>query len=191
MNIILSAILLGISLSMDCLAVSITCGLQKSMTIKRGLILALSFAFFQALFPFLGGLIGEVARKYVDSIAPWIAFGLLGIIGVKMFIEGLHYNIKQRVFDFTKPKILLMLSVATSIDAFVVGVGFGLEYTLMQQLVIIAVIGLCTFLFSMAGVIMGMRAYFFKPKVALILGGAILFGLGLRIFLSHILATAA
>lgn len=184
---IISAILLGIGLSMDSFAVSVTCGLQKSMTRRRGLTLALSFAFFQGFFPLIGALVGNLAKDYISAIDHWIAFGLLALIGLKMFFEGLKYNLKQHIFDFTKISVLITLSIATSIDAFVVGISFGLEWTLMGQLILVGVIALCTFIFSTLGVYMGRKAYFFKPKLALMFGGAILFGLGLKIFLEHVL----
>jgi putative Mn2+ efflux pump MntP len=188
MTFIISAILLGLALSMDCFAVSITCGLQKLMTRKRALILALSFAFFQGLFPMLGALLGDATKAYIESLDHWIAFGLLTIIGIKMFMEGWKYNIKERIFDFTKPMVLITLSIATSIDAFIVGIGFGLQYTIREQVIIVGIIALCTFIFSLLGAIMGMKAYFFKPKIALMIGGAILFGLGLKILLEHLVA---
>lgn len=187
MTFVISAILLGLALSMDCFAVSITCGLQKSMVRKRAFILALSFAFFQGLFPMLGALLGDIAKAYIESIDHWIAFSLLSIIGIKMFMEGWKYNMKERIFDFTKPMVLITLSIATSIDAFIVGIGFGLQYTIKEQLIISAIIALCTFIFSLLGAFMGMKTFFFKPKIALMIGGIILFGLGLKILLEHIM----
>ena len=185
---IFSALLIGVALSMDSLAVSITCGLQKLMTKKRALILALSFAFFQGLFPLIGALVGDLAKEYIQAIDHWIAFGLLATIGIKMFLEGYRYDVKScSLYDFTKTSVLITLSIATSIDAFVVGIGFGIQYTITQQLIIVAVITLCTFIFSLIGAFMGMKAYFFKPKLALMIGGGIIFGLGLRIFLEHVL----
>ncbi|MDD3668013.1 MAG: manganese efflux pump [Bacteroidales bacterium] len=187
-SFILSALLIGVALSMDSLAVSITCGLQKSMTKKRAFVLALSFAIFQGLFPLIGALVGDLAKEYISDIDHWIAFGLLAIIGIKMFMEGYRYNMKECIYDFTKFSILITLSIATSIDAFIVGIGFGLQYSLSQQLIIVGLITLSTFVFSLTGAFMGMKAYFFKPKIALKIGGIILFCIGLRIFLEHILA---
>ena len=185
---IFSAIFLGIALSMDSLAVSITCGLQKTMTKKKAFIIDLSFAFFQGLFPLIGAFLGDLAKGYIEAIDHWVAFGLLGIIGIKMFLEGYKYNLKDCIlYDFTKTSVLITLSIATSIDAFIIGIGFGIEYTLNQQFIIVGTISLCTFIFSLAGAFMGMRAYFFKPKLALIIGGSILFGLGLKILLEHLL----
>ncbi|MDD2576171.1 MAG: manganese efflux pump [Bacteroidales bacterium] len=187
-SFIFSALLIGVALSMDSLAVSITCGLQKSMTKKRAFILALSFAIFQGFFPLIGALVGDLAKEYISDIDHWIAFGLLAIIGIKMFMEGIRYNMKECLYDFTKLSILITLSVATSIDAFIVGIGFGLQYSIQQQLIIVALITLSTFIFSLLGAFMGMKAYFFKPKIALKLGGIILFSIGLKIFLEHIMA---
>lgn len=187
-SFIFSALLIGVALSMDSLAVSITCGLQKTMTKKRAFVLALFFAIFQGLFPLLGAFVGNFAKEYISSVDHWIAFGLLAIIGIKMFMEGHRYNMKECIYDFTKFSILITLAIATSIDAFIVGIGFGLQYTLKEQLIIVVLISLCTFTFSISGAFMGMKAYFFKPKIALKIGGIILFGIGLKIFLEHILA---
>lgn len=187
-SFIISALLLGFALSMDSLAVSITCSLQKSMSWSRGIVMAISFSFFQGLLPILGALLSSITRDYITVIDHWIAFGLLAFIGIKMFLEGLNYNIRQNIFDFTKPSILLTLSFATSIDAFVVGIGFGLEWSINMILISGLIIGISTFVFSIIGIFMGMKATFLKPKIALMFGGSILFGLGLKIFLEHILA---
>lgn len=184
-SFIISALLLGIALSMDSFAVSITCGLQRSMCRRRGLVMALSFALFQGVLPVLGALLGNIAREYVSMIDHWLAFGLLAIIGIKMFLEGWKYNLKQNVYDFTKPTVLFTLAFATSIDAFVVGIGFGIEWDFNRILLAGLIIGLSTFIFSLLGVFMGMKAFFFKPKLALMFGGAILFALGLKILLEH------
>ncbi len=186
-SFIFSAIFLGIALSMDSLAVSITCGIQRSISWKRGILMAFSFGFFHVLFPIMGAMLGVVARDYICLIDHWIAFGLLAFIGIKMFLEGWKYEYKQNLFDFTKPGVLLALALATSIDAFVAGIGFGLEWEIKKILIAGIIIGTLTFIFSILGIYMGMRAYFFKPKLALMFGGAILFGLGLKIFLEHTL----
>ena len=90
----------------------------------------MSFAFFQGLFPLIGALIGDLAKDYIEAIDHWIAFGLLAVIGMKMFLEGYRYNMNNCVlYDFTKPSVLITLSIATSIDAFIIGIGFGLEYS--------------------------------------------------------------
>ena len=89
------------------------------------------------------------------------------------------------MYDFTKPTVLFTLAFATSIDAFVVGIGFGIEWDLNRILLAGLIIGLSTFIFSLLGVFMGMKAFFFKPKLALMFGGAILFALGLKILLEH------
>ncbi|MBP1645580.1 MAG: rane protein [Bacteroidetes bacterium] len=187
-NFIFSAILIGFALSMESFALSITCGLQKSMTKKRAFVLALSLAFFQGLFPFIGALLGNFAKEYISEVDHWIAFGLLAIIGFKKFMEGYRYNMKESIYDFTKFSILITLSIAASIDAFIVVIGFGLQYSLSQQFIIVGIITLSTFVFSLTGAFMGMKAYFFKPKIALKIGGIFLFCIGLRIFLEHILA---
>ena len=151
---ILEIIFLSIALSMDSFTVSITCGLQKTLTRKRTFLLAFSFAFFQALLPMLGALLGD-------------AFALF-------------------MFDVSNPKVILLLSIATSIDAFIVGITFGIKWAFMQQCIAVLTIFLATFLFSLLGVRMGEKIHFVKPRFALVLGGIILILLGAKTLVEHL-----
>jgi putative Mn2+ efflux pump MntP len=185
LNFIIEALLLGLALSMDCFTVSITCGLQGTMTRKRTLFLAFSFGFFQALMPFLGSILGDYFKTIIEDITPWIAFALLAVIGLKMIIEAKNYKMKDKIFDISQMKVILMLSIATSIDAFVVGIGFSMKYLIGQQLAAIIIIFLITFIMSIVGAYMGKRAYFIKPRLALFLGGLILMLIGLKTLAEH------
>lgn len=185
LNFIIEVLLLGLALSMDCFTVAITCGLQGTMTKKRTLFLALSFGLFQALMPFIGSILGDYFKTIIEDITAWIAFALLSVIGFKMIIEAKNYKMKEKLFDISQIKVILTLSIATSIDAFVVGIGFSMKYNVGQQLFAIATIFLVTFIMSIVGAYMGKRAYFIKPRLALFLGGLILMLIGLKTLAEH------
>lgn len=182
---IIEAILLGVALSMDCFTVSITCGLQKCMCRKRVLLLAFFFGMFHVILPTLGSLLGEVFHIFMKSVDHWIAFALLAIIGIKMIMEGRQFKLKEKIFDIASTKVLLTLSLATSMDAFVVGIGFPIKYTLLQICVALAIIFVTIFTISLIGVRMGEKVNFIKPRIALFLGGAILIGIGAKTLLEH------
>ncbi len=183
---ILEVIFLSIALSMDSFTVSITCGLQKTLTKKRTILLTFSFALFQALLPLLGALLGDAFGIFMSKADHWIAFALLFIMGLKMILEGRNFKLKEKIFDVSSLKVIILLSLATSIDAFVVGIGFSMMWTIWQQLIAVAVIFFVTFLFSFIGVKMGERVYFIKPRIALFLGGAILILIGVKTLIEHL-----
>lgn len=183
---ILEVIFLSIALSMDSFTVSITCGLQKTLTKKRTILLTFSFALFQALLPLLGALLGDAFGIFMSKADHWIAFALLFIMGIKMILEGRNFKLKEKIFDVSSLKVIILLSLATSIDAFVVGIGFSMMWTIWQQLIAVAVIFFITFLFSFIGVKMGERVYFIKPRIALFLGGAILILIGVKTLIEHL-----
>lgn len=177
---LVQALLLSLAVSMDSLTVSIVCGLQKTLTRTRGLFMAAMFGFFQGLMLFLGAVLGGVFRSSVESIAVWISFALLFVIGVKMIMEGRRFTLREKTFDITRISVLFWLSVATSIDAFFVGMGLGLEYEAKQSLISAIIIALVTFSMSVFGWKMGEKMYFIRPRIALFLAGAILIGIGLK-----------
>lgn len=183
---ILEIIFLSVALSMDSFTVSITCGLQKTLTRKRTLLLAFSFAFFQALLPMLGALLGYAFALFMSQADHWIAFALLCIMGIKMVIDGRKFKLKEKVFDVSNPKVIVLLSIATSIDAFIVGITFGIKWAFMQQCIAVLTIFLATFLFSLLGVRMGEKIHFVKPRFALVLGGVILILLGAKTLVEHL-----
>ena len=183
---ILEIIFLSVALSMDSFTVSITCGLQKTLTRKRTFLLAFSFAFFQALLPMLVALLGDAFALFMSQADHWIAFALLCIMGIKMVIDGRKFKLKEKVFDVSNPKVILLLSIATSIDAFIVGITFGIKWVFMQQCIAVLTIFLATFLFSLLGVRMGEKIHFVKPRFALVLGGVILILLGAKTLVEHL-----
>ncbi|MDO5759724.1 MAG: manganese efflux pump [Bacteroidota bacterium] len=184
----LQALTLGLALAMDCFTVSITCGLQKTLTTFRKFVLAFSFAFFQAFMTFLGSLLASFFYDFIVDISAWISFTLLFIIGIKMIMEGRKFSLRNKVFDVTSLKVILLLSIATSIDAMIVGMSFaGMEWVVGEQLISILMIFLVTFILSLIGERMGEKIRFIKPRFALFLGGAILIIIGLKTILQHYL----
>ena len=178
-------LLLGIGLSFDSFAVSVSCGLMKrEIRFKQAIIVASSLAFFQATFPVFGWIIGEVLKDLIASIDHWIAFGLLSFIGIKMIFEGSKSNGALSSFNPFKLSVLIGLSVATSIDALVVGLSFG--FLDLPILFPVIVIGAVTFIASMLGMLFGKKIPAKRSRQSLILGGIILISIGLKILVEHL-----
>lgn len=183
---IVEILFLSVALSMDSFTVSITCGLQKTLSRKRSIMMAFWFAFFQALLPMLGALLGDAFSGFMTQADHWIAFALLCIIGIKMVIDGRNFKLSEKIFDVSSTKVIITLAIATSIDAFVVGISFGMTWNLLQQMLAVAMIFVSTFVFSIVGVKMGERIHFIKPRFALVLGGVILILLGAKTLIEHL-----
>ena len=181
----ITIILLAVGLSMDAFAVSISSGIiLKRPTISHALRMALFFGGFQALMPAIGWLLGLGLKDYISNFDHWIAFVLLLLIGGKMIYEALYSKEEDVRSDPTKFFVLLMLAIATSIDALAVGVSFALLLT--SIVVPITIIGITTFIFSFIGVFLGQHlGSLFGNKVE-ILGGVILIGIGSKILFEHI-----
>lgn len=181
--------LMGVSLAMDAFAVSVCKGLaMRKVNKKQCLVIALFFGGFQALMPFLGWLLGNRFEGYITSIDHWIAFVLLGFIGGKMVVEAIRDKGEgPEITEIDPPldiKELFVLAVATSIDALAVGITFAfLEIPIVEAMLII---GITTFVISVAGVYIG--NFFgnkYKSKAELV-GGIILILIGLKILLEHL-----
>lgn len=181
--------LMGVSLAMDAFAVSVCKGLaMRKVNKKQCLVIALFFGGFQALMPFLGWLLGNRFEGYITSIDHWIAFILLGFIGGKMVVEAIRDKGEEpEITEIDPPldiKELFVLAVATSIDALAVGITFAfLEIPIVEAMLII---GITTFVISVAGVYIG--NFFgnkYKSKAELV-GGIILILIGLKILLEHL-----
>ncbi len=175
---IFALILISISLAMDCFAVSLSCGAQRYVTRSIGFKMAVFFGIFQGGMLLLGALLGEGFRVIMETYSHWIAFGLLLVIGLKMVIEALKKGHEESEFRVDRWLVLLGLSIATSIDAFVVGIGIGLgEVNLWLSAGIVAA---GSFLFSLIGLFFGRRAKFVSPRLAELLGGLVLIGIGVK-----------
>ena len=182
---LLSLFLIAVGLSMDAFAVSVCKGLSTpKYKLKYSMICGAWFGGFQALMPAVGYLLGVNFKKYITAIDHWIAFALLALIGFNMIREALKNDDEGADPSFTA-KSMLLLAIATSIDALAIGITFAfLDVNIVAAVLFI---GVCTFVISAAGVkigsVFGTR---FKSK-AEIAGGAILIILGLRILVEHLM----
>ena len=181
--------LIGVGLSMDAFAVSICKGLgMKRLNMKQALVIGLFFGGFQALMPLIGWALGTQLADFIMPIDHWIAFILLALIGGKMlldvFREGDEEDSgepKDAKLDF---KELLMLAIATSIDALAVGITFA--FLGVNIVVAIAVIGVTTFVLSVVGVAVGHAFGARYEKGATIAGGIVLILIGCKILFEHL-----
>jgi putative Mn2+ efflux pump MntP len=175
---------IGIGLSFDSFAVSVSCGLMKQeIRFKQAVPIALSLAFFQAAFPVIGWFAGKKLHTLISSVDHWIAFGLLAIIGIKMIMEGTKPNGTLQNFNPFRKRVIVSLSIATSIDALVVGLSFG--FLEVHILFPVLIIGTITFIASMLGMLFGKNIPAKRSKQSLILGGIILFGMGIKIMIEQ------
>jgi len=183
---LLTVSLIAIGLAMDCLAIAITSGLAiKKLRIHHAAQIAFFFGFFQALMPILGWLAGSGLRGLLATWDHWIAFILLFAIGVKMIYESQKLPDAKKDFNPFNFYVLLLLSLATSIDALAIGVSFAFLH--IPLLLPIILIGLITFFISFGGVFLGHHTgHFFENKMELA-GGIILIIIGFKVLVEHIL----
>jgi putative Mn2+ efflux pump MntP len=182
---ILTLVFIAFGLAMDALAVSIASGVViKRLRIDHALRIALFFGAFQAAMPIIGWLAGSRLKDLVSGVDHWIAFGLLSLIGCKMIYESTKMKSERREINPLNASVLLLFSIATSIDALAIGISFAfLQIAIITPAV---VIGMVTFLLSFLGVYIGNRlGHFFEQKIEFI-GGLILIGIGIKILVEHL-----
>jgi putative Mn2+ efflux pump MntP len=178
-------IIIAVGLSMDAFAVSVTLGLSvRKHQIKEIIIPGIYFGFFQALMPLIGYFTGINFAAKIQSLDHWIAFVLLGFVGGKMIWDSFskeEHQAKENPFRFAA---MLLLAIATSIDALAVGITFSFfEINIFKAIVIT---GFATFCISIAGVKIGnIFGAKYKSKAEFI-GGAVLVILGLKILVEHL-----
>lgn len=181
-------LLMGVGLSMDAFAVSVCKGLQaRKVNWRRAFVTAFFFGAFQAIMPLLGWLLGSTVQSYIEPVSGWVAFGLLGAIGGKMVWDAVHDDGSCAPDAPGRGRFLaelLMLAVATSIDAFVAGISFAM--TDLNIWLAVAVIGLTTFVLSLVGTVVGNRFGSQFKKWATLAGGVCLVLLGAKILLEHL-----
>lgn len=178
-------LILAVALSMDAFAVSLGLGSKQAvfdrwLAVKVGVF----FGFFQGLMPLIGYLAGIGLESFIESVDHWVAFVLLSLVGSKMIYESFGEPVEEEISQVTN-KVLLLLAIATSIDA----MAAGFTLTLMGPTVAVSVfvIGLTTFVFSYAGVWFGTRGGAYLESRAELLGGAVLIAIGLKILVEHTL----
>jgi putative Mn2+ efflux pump MntP len=160
-------------------------GAYRQLHVKHALRMALFFGAFQAFMPLIGSLAGLSFRDYIQNYAHWVAFALLAAVGGKMIYESFKIKSVEKNPDPSNVFVLLVLSVATSIDALAIGITLSLITSSVALAVII--IGLITFMLSYAGVVIGKRfGHFFENRIEA-LGGLVLIGIGVKILCGHLL----
>lgn len=176
-------LIIAVGLSMDAFAVAVCKGLaQKQHSIKNSLITGVYFGGFQALMPLLGYLLGTQFADSITAVDHWIAFALLSIIGINMLRESRSCDVNtSNSFGFKK---MLILSLATSIDALAIGITFAfLKVNIVSA---VLTIGVITFAISFVGVKLGsVFGSRFKSK-AEVTGGVILILMGIKILIEHL-----
>lgn len=194
----LEFILIGVSLSMDAFAVSVSsAACSKNLTRYHMVRAAFAFGLFQFLMPLAGWFLGATFSGFIGSFDHWIAFGLLALVGGKMLVEAIQEwkddpeteghcptgdEAKKR--DITSKRIVFALAVATSIDALAVGMSFAvIGQPALEPSV---VIGLVTLVVCLLGFFFGKRIGTLLGRYAQIAGGIVLVGIGARILISHL-----
>lgn len=178
-------IVLSLGLGMDAFAVSICKGLSmKKMNWKKALIIGLYFGGFQAIMPVLGYSLSKGFENFVTSIDHWIAFILLSIIGGKMVKDAFSPENSENCNEDVGFKTMIVLAIATSIDALAVGITFA--FLNVNLILAIALIGSITFFLSVIGTKVGNVFGDRYENKAELLGGVILIFLGIKILLEHL-----
>lgn len=181
---ILELLLLSIGLAMDAFAVSICKGISmRKMNWKKAIIIGLYFGGFQALMPTLGYFLGTAFQSLITSVDHWIAFVLLGIIGGEMIKESFEIDSENQNDDVSF-KTMIILAIATSIDALAVGITFA--FLNVNLGLAVNLIGIITFILAVAGTKIGNRFGDKYEKKAEFVGGVILILLGVKILLEHL-----
>ena len=177
-------LLISIGLAMDAFAVSVCKGLaMKKMSWKKAIIIGLYFGIFQAVMPVIGYFLGTTFERFITNVDHWVAFILLVGIGINMVKEAFDKESENRN-DNVDVKTMLVLSIATSIDALAIGITFAcLKIHIVMPVI---TIGLITFIISVIGVKIGNQFGDKYGKKAEIMGGVILILLGIKILLEHL-----
>lgn len=177
-------LLVSFSLALDAFSVSIAGGMKsKAVKVAAAAKVAAFFGIFQVVMPIFGWLIGETLKGFIASIDHWVAFILLGVIGIKMIREALSTD-EEKKKNILDTKTLLLLSVATSIDALIVGITLNLLR--IPFLFSIAAIGIVTFVLSFLGFLSGKYLGTMFGKKVEILGGVALIIIGSKILIEHL-----
>ncbi len=185
---ILSILGIAVALAMDAFAVSIAVGISlKQISARQTFRLSWHFGLFQALMPVLGWWVGSAVQSVVQNWAHWIAFGLLAAVGSNMLREAIQFdqeNDNPRK-DSTKGITMVILSIATSIDA--LAVGFSMSMLKLSIITPAIVIGIVAAAFTIVGMHLGKKVASFKrlSVYAELLGGVVLWGIGLNILYEH------
>ncbi len=182
--------LVALALAMDCFAVSMASGIIFKRAVPRQMVaMVLLFGLFQALNPLLGWLGAELFRELIESVDHWIAFAILGFLGVHMIIDSFKDEEEKR-FNPRRFKVILSLAVATSIDALAVGISFScMGYSSLPSLIYpLVAIGIVSSAMTALGLFLGVRfgKAFAGRLRAELWGGIILIAIGVKVLIEHL-----
>lgn len=179
----IEVIILAIALSMDAFAVSIGLGATKqhSKVAPLGVIVAIYFGLFQGVMPIIGYMGGKGVLSWVESYSPWIAFLLLFLIGAKMIFDSFAEGIEEDISKITH-RVILILAIATSIDA--MAAGFTLTLLPVNPFIACFIIGIITFFFSWLGVLVGDKSGTWLESKAEFIGGITLILMAIKILIT-------
>lgn len=182
---LLEIILIGISLSVDSFSVGFSIGaIQKQFSVKEWLKIALFMSFFQAFFPLLGWFAGMGIKGIIENYDHWISFILLVIVGGKMIKDGFKNQDTETCTNYSNTWIIIGLSIATSIDALIVGLSFGMLNT--SPYLPVLIFGICTFAFVNLALYLGKHIGHRINFRFEIIGGLALIAIGVKILYEHL-----
>lgn len=184
---LLTIILIAVGLSFDTFAVSVSSGLiLRKIDFSNASKIAITLAVFQAAMPLIGWIAGSGIKDYAESFDHWIAFGILTLLGGKMIYESFKTDPEDRNFNPLDIKVMVGMAIATSIDALIVGFSFALlNYKI---LISVGIIGAVTYIVAMLGMLFGKKIGASMGRRIEILGGVMLFLIGLKILIEHLSA---
>ncbi len=169
---------------MDCFAVALSFGSVQKLSWKDIFRMAMLFGLFQGLMPLVGWLVGSSLQVFIEPVDHWIAFAILFFIGTKMIWQAFGAGDKKRSVDIRRVTVLITLSIATSIDALITGVGFGfIKVNILEAVIMISVI---TFFVSVTGAVLGEKTSFIPARWAEVAGGLVLIAIGVNVVLEHL-----
>ncbi len=193
-NIITNILLLAVGFSMDAFAVSICKGMAiKQVRIGQMAVVGAWFGGFQAMMPLIGYLLGTACARFIEPFDHWVAFVLLVLIGGNMLREVIFsHGEEEEESASLAPLSMLVLAVATSVDALAGGIDISIRYEEAYiAYIAVAAIGIITFLTCFGGVKLGAACGTRFKKKAEIAGGVILIGMGIKILVEHLIEQAA
>jgi len=177
---------IALALAMDAFAVAMAAGVALHPVSKRQLFrLGFHFGLFQGLMPIIGWLAGLSVQSLISAYDHWLAFGLLSFVGGKMIFEAFHDDEEKQKTDPSKGATMVMLSIATSIDALAVGLSLAVIGVNIWTPAL--VIGLTASTLTVAGMLLGAKIGMIWGKRVEVLGGVVLIGIGLKILAEHLL----
>lgn len=186
----ITSFFLGVGLAMDACAVSMANALNEPQMKKIKMFLVAGvFGLFQGLMPLIGYFVGHAMLSIISKFIPWIALGLLGIIGGKMIFEGIKAEKQEdnkQELKLLSITALLVQAVATSIDALSVGFTIA-DYSVIMALVCVSIVAVVTFAISFIGVVLGKKFGTKLGNKAELIGGIILVLIGIEIFITGII----